>query len=254
MKLYKQKHPTDTLHACNLCALISLEQYLAWKLLQRDSTYYQKILHRNPKKQQKLLDFLERFTLVENVIVDTEIFKHTFKCTFPGCGACCFAGTLVKENEIQRVTEIIDEIIPYLNESKKRRLNKLDNKFYTNYPLDEYHRLRTWNGSCIFLMDDKRCAVHTYCNESGKNWINFHFDLCVTYPLRIYGEVGIIQIEEELFRGDYVFPCFNKKREPGVNHEIDLIYSMRDVIIDRFGTDFWVSLEIEYKSYLESWF
>jgi hypothetical protein len=36
-----------------------------------------------------------------------------------------------------------------------------------------------------------------------------------------------------------------------VNPEIDLVYYMKNVIVDRFGLDFWIALEKEFKASLE---
>lgn len=217
-----------------------------------DSSYLEQLIRKKPRKKEKIIEFYNRFTLVQDIIVDTEIFNHTFKCKFPECGQCCFAGTAIKYDEIKRIEPHIDGIKPYLNESNSKRLTKLQNKFYTNYHLPEYYKLRTWKGNCIFLMDNKLCSIHKYCIDNGLDFIRLHFDLCVTYPLRISPTDKIIKIEEELYREEYVYPCFNK-RDPNspINPEIDLVYYMKNVIVDRFGVDFWFALEKEFKGYLE---
>jgi hypothetical protein len=212
--------------------------------------YLKQVLKDNPKKKNQIMEFLKRFTLIEDIIVDKEIFKHTFKCTFPGCGLCCFAGTRVSQKEINRMEPVIDEIKLNLSKSKVKRLDKLGNSFYIKFRGRGY-KLRTWNGSCIFLMEDKRCAVHKYCIDKNIDWINFHFDLCVTYPLSINTSDGVIQIEEELYKGEYVYHCFKKKKDVELDLDNDLVYYMKDVIIHRFGNSFWKKLE---KRYLEkSW-
>lgn len=211
-------------------------------------SYLQEVLERNPHRKKHILDFINRFTVIDDVLVDKEIFNYTFKCTYPGCGLCCFAGTLVAKEEINRVIKRVDDIKPYLSVSKIKRLNKLGNQFYTNYYVEGFFKLRTWNSSCIFLMEDKRCAVHTYCLDHGIDWIKFHFDLCVTYPLRINTNKKIIHIEEELYNREYVYNCFNIKKDGEENYESDLLYYMKDVIVDRFGLGFWEAMENKYKS------
>jgi len=212
------------------------------------SSILEQVLERNPRKAKKVLSFLDRFTVIGDILVDREIFNYTFKCTFPSCGLCCFAGTVVTIDEINRVTGIVDDLKPYLSESKVKRLDKLGNSFYTDYPVEGLFKLRTWNRSCIYLMEDERCAVHKYCLDNGIDWVKFHFDLCVTYPLRISRSRGIIHIEEELYNREYVYHCFNKKEEGSrENKEIDLVYYMKEVIIDRFGQSFWEDLENRYK-------
>ena len=170
-------------------------------------------LDKNPRKKKQILAFLNRFTVIDDVLVDKEIFKYTFRCKVPGCGSCCYAGTLVTQNDIDRVAGIVDKLKLYLSESKVRRLNKLENVFYTEFPVEGFYKLRTWGSSCIFQMEDKRCAVHKFCLDNGVDWIKVHFDLCVTYPLRISKKRDMIHIEEELIKREYVYPCFNKKDE-----------------------------------------
>ena len=217
------------------------------------SSYLEQLIKEKPRYKQQIINFYNRFTIIKDIIVDTELFNYTFRCKVPGCGLCCFAGTAVRLEEIKRIEPIIEQIKPYLNESNVRRLNKLDNRFYTKHRIAGFYKLRTWKGSCIFLMDNKLCSIHKYCLDQGLDFVSLHFDLCVTYPLRISREERIIHIENELYLGEYVYPCFNK-REPNsvVDPEIDLVYYMKNVIVDRFGLDFWIALEKEFKASLET--
>jgi len=206
------------------------------------------VIDKNPHKKKQILDFLDRFTVIENVLVDKEIFNHIFNCKVPGCGSCCFAGTLVTLDEINRIKPILDKIKEYLSESKIRRLNVIKNEFYTKFPIEGFFKLRTWNSSCIFLMEDKRCAIHMYCLNNEINWIKFHIDFCVTYPLRISRKKDIIHIEEELINKEYVYPCFKRKDKfSEKDTKTRLVYYMKNVIIDRFGKSFWIALEKKSK-------
>ena len=216
--------------------------------MEQYSPHLKQALDKKPRKKKQILDFLNRFTVIDGVLVDKEIFNFTFKCTSPGCGSCCFAGTLVTLDEINRVNSIIDKLKLYLSESKVRRLKKLENVFYTGFPVEGFFKLRTWNSSCIFLMEDKRCAVHKFCLDHGIDWIKFHFDFCVTYPLRISKKRDIMHIEEELINKEYVYPCFSRRDENSeTDVEAHLVYYMKNVIIDRFSEEFWEALERKYK-------
>ena len=46
--------------------------------MEKKSSYLQEILKKNPKKKKKILEFLDRFTIVNDVLVDKEIFNYTF--------------------------------------------------------------------------------------------------------------------------------------------------------------------------------
>ena len=37
----------------------------------------------------------------------------------------------------------------------------------------------------FFLMADGFCAVHKYCNDSGRNWVQDKFNICTTFPLDV---------------------------------------------------------------------
>jgi hypothetical protein len=95
-------------------------------------------------------------------------------------------------------------------------------------------------------MDDKGCAVHKYCTDNSLNWVKFHFNRCVTYPLNIIPEKNFIQIAEELFERGYRLPCFGRSEDAAGQSAEPLIYSMKEVIIDRLGRAFWEALEKEY--------
>jgi len=207
------------------------------------TSYLEEIFLKNPKKKKNILEFIERFTVIEDVFVEKEIFNHSFKCRYPGCGICCRDGTSINMDEVNRVAKSIEEIKTYLDESKIKRLDKLNNVFYRKNKREGSWRLRTWNSSCIFLMEDKLCAIHKYCMDNDVDWIKFHFNLCVTYPLRINKEQNFIHIEEELKNREYVLPCFNKYGEEDYDESNMLIYSMKDVILDRLGKNFWMALE-----------
>jgi hypothetical protein len=198
------------------------------------------LIKKNPKKKKQIVEFVYKFVLIEDIFVDKRIFEYSYKCKTPGCGICCFDGTAVTKEEISRISTVIEKIKPYLSPSNRQRLSKLDNVFYRKNVRKGLWRLRTWNSSCIFLMEDKLCAVHKYCLDNNINWIKFHFDLCVTYPLRISRKEDFIHIEEELATREYTLPCFNTYESSPSNH---LIYTMKNVIIDRLGHRFWEALE-----------
>lgn len=199
------------------------------------------------RQEKRLMQFLQDYILIEGVLVQKELFNYSFKCKYPGCGVCCYAGTCVTKEETQRVGDVIEEIKKYLSPSKVQRLNKLKNKFYRKNYLIGYWRLRTWEGFCLFLMEDGGCAVHKFCMDTGRNWIQFHFNLCVTYPLRIDVKERLIQIEEELFEQKYSVPCFGLTVDGDTGHHNEpVIYSMKAVITERLGEEFWKALEKKY--------
>lgn len=195
-------------------------------------------------KDARLYDFLRKFMVIEGVLVDKKIFDYSFQCVYPGCGVCCLAGTSVHGDEIRRIGHVIEDIKPYLSPSKRKRLDKLKDVFYRKN--GDAWRLRTWKASCIFLMEDQGCAVHRYCNDNHVNWIRFHFDLCVTYPLRILPEDQFIQIEEELFEAKYHVPCF-RAYDAADPTTTPMLYYMKAVIVDRLSQRFWDALEERFR-------
>ena len=65
---------------------------------------------------------------IDNVLVSDEIVKEQFVCDLNICkGACCVdgdAGAPLDKNELKKIDEVFDNVLPYLDEQSKMELNK----------------------------------------------------------------------------------------------------------------------------------
>ncbi|WP_457557345.1 hypothetical protein [Candidatus Harpocratesius sp.] len=97
---------------------------------------------------------------------------------------------------------------------------------------------------CIFLMNNGMCALHKYYIEYNQNWIKEKFNICTTFPLDLRPQDGTIAFMKDF--DDFTFgevECLSKdrnlKKQLGYPQIID---SMKDVIVDRFGISWWNAL------------
>ncbi len=192
------------------------------------------------------MNFFRKYKLIQNYLVETRIITYLYECEYQqGCSSeCCSIGAWITGDEIKRVQKALNDIAPYLNDAKKRRLKHLRNRFIQKSGWAGTWKIRTWKSSCIFLMDNGACAVHRYCLDNGIDWIRFKFDICATFPLIIYYEKRLIRL---INSGWEVVACLNLSDEEKQKKQMKpLVYSMKDILIDRLGMEFWNALEFEY--------
>ncbi|MHA1750955.1 MAG: DUF3109 family protein [Candidatus Helarchaeota archaeon] len=190
-----------------------------------------------------------KFIIINGIKVEKKILDFYFKCiNKSNCKSkCCYLGAYVTKEEIQRIRKDILKIKKYLSEQKIKRLNKLHNKFVENKDWNKLWKIRTWNGSCIFLMENGECAVHRFCIENKINWIDYKFNICVTFPLDIRPHENIIEFMNDLENEEFDIWCLRLPKEEKIKLGIrPIIYTMKEVIINRLGYEFWKELEKEY--------
>lgn len=65
---------------------------------------------------------------IDNVLVSDEIIKEQFVCDLTSCkGACCVdgdAGAPLNKDELDKINEVYDKVLPYLNEESIKELNR----------------------------------------------------------------------------------------------------------------------------------
>lgn len=104
---------------------------------------------------------------------------------------------------------------------------------------------------CIFLMKNGLCALHKYYLDTGQNWVTQKFNICTTFPIDARVEDKTLAFMKEF--DDFAFAeieCLSGDME--MKEDLDypqLIDSMKDVIIDRFGKEWWNSLNNFAKDY-----
>lgn len=65
---------------------------------------------------------------IDNILVSDEVLKEQFVCDLTSCkGACCVdgdAGAPLNKDELDKINQVFDKVVPYLNEESIKELNK----------------------------------------------------------------------------------------------------------------------------------
>lgn len=66
--------------------------------------------------------------VIDNILVSDEIVKEQFVCDLSKCkGACCVdgdAGAPLEKAELEKINEVFDTVLPYLNNESKKELER----------------------------------------------------------------------------------------------------------------------------------
>ncbi|MCF2139554.1 MAG: hypothetical protein K9W44_05830 [Candidatus Lokiarchaeota archaeon] len=182
---------------------------------------------------------------------------------------CCYTGCYVSMEEIKRAEVLLPKIFPDLQEDAKNLLNINNNQIYLPDDYDREENLykircspNEWNfnedddeeeddefslpprNHCIFLMKNGLCALHKYYIKYNQNWIKEKFNICTTFPLDLRPQDGTMGFMNEF--DDFAFgevECLSKNRNLKEHLGYpQIIDSMKDVIVDRFGISWWNAL------------
>lgn len=65
---------------------------------------------------------------IDNILVSDEVVKEQFVCDLTSCkGACCVdgdAGAPLQNDELDKINQVYDKVLPYLNDESIKELNK----------------------------------------------------------------------------------------------------------------------------------
>lgn len=65
---------------------------------------------------------------IDNILVSDEVIREQFVCDLTKCkGACCVdgdAGAPLQKEELDKLNEVFDKVVPYLNEESKMELDR----------------------------------------------------------------------------------------------------------------------------------
>lgn len=126
---------------------------------------------------------------IDNILVSDEIIHEQFVCDLHKCkGGCCVdgdAGAPLAKEELEKINEVYDAVLPYLPEESKKELEK--NGRYL------YNREFGWvtptieSKVCVYGITDKdgivKCGIEQAYNDGKISWkkpISCHL-----YPIRI---------------------------------------------------------------------
>lgn len=194
---------------------------------------------------------------------------------------CCYAGCYVSAQEIRNVEKILPDILKDLQDDSQRVIEQYNNQIYdpsdriieddlykircapTEWYYEESPQLSKMSADeieqimekefkfppknhCLFLMKNGFCALHKYFLEIGEIWYHKEnkFNICTTFPLDIRVQdhtIGFMENFEEFFFEKVACVSYDEELKKALNMPY-IIYSMKEIIIDRFGETWWKAL------------
>jgi len=113
---------------------------------------------------------------IDNVLLSDEILTEQFVCDLHSCkGACCVdgdAGAPLSKEELKKIDEVYDSVLPYLNEQSKAELRRQGRYVYDK----EYGWVTPTINSqvCVYGIKDSqgvvKCGIEQAYNEKKVTW------------------------------------------------------------------------------------
>jgi len=189
---------------------------------------------------------------IDNILVSDEIISEQFVCDLNKCkGGCCVdgdAGAPLADDELQKLNEVYNAVLPYLTEESKMELKRQGKYVYDR----EFGWVTPTIASkvCVYGITDKngivKCGIEQAYNDGKVKWkkpISCHL-----FPIRIQ--------KSKNKQTDYVN---YEPREDlcqsacslGKKLKVPVYIFLKDALIRKYGTEFYESLEATAK-HLES--
>jgi hypothetical protein len=185
---------------------------------------------------------------IDNKLVSDEIIEEQFVCDLNKCkGGCCVdgdAGAPLTKEELDKLNEVYDAVLPYLDEENKRELQKQGRYVYDK----EFGWVTPTIASkvCVYGITDNngivKCGIEQAYNDGKVNWkkpISCHL-----YPIRI-----------KLSRNKLTEYVNYEPREDlcsaacalGKKLKVPVYVFLKEAIIRKYGVEFYETLEATAK-------
>ena len=190
------------------------------------------------------ITFAPDMIAIDNVLISDEIVEEQFVCDLNKCkGGCCVdgdAGAPLNKDELQKINEVYEAVLPYLREESKRELVRqgkyvYDKEFGWVTPTIE-------SKVCVYGIIDKngivKCGIEQAYNDGKVQWkkpISCHL-----YPIRIQ------QSRDK--QTDYVN---YEPREDlcgaactlGKKLKVPVYVFLKDALVRKYGSEFYETLQ-----------
>ena len=190
------------------------------------------------------ITFAPDMIAIDNVLISDEIVEEQFVCDLNKCkGGCCVdgdAGAPLNKDELQKINEVYEAVLPYLPEESKRELERqgkyvYDKEFGWVTPTIE-------SKVCVYGIIDKngivKCGIEQAYNDGKVQWkkpISCHL-----YPIRIQ------QSRDK--QTDYVN---YEPREDlcgaactlGKKLKVPVYVFLKDALVRKYGSEFYETLQ-----------
>jgi len=181
---------------------------------------------------------------IDNKLVSDELIEEQFVCDLSKCkGGCCVdgdAGAPLNEDELDRINEVHDAVLPYLTDESRRELERQGRYVYDK----EFGWVTPTIGGniCVYGITDKdgvvKCGIEQAYNDGRVNWkkpISCHL-----YPVRIklsknkLTEYVNYEPREDLCKAGCSL---------GKKLKVPVYVFLKESLIRKYGTEFYEALE-----------
>ncbi len=181
---------------------------------------------------------------IDNVLVSDKIVSEQFVCDLNKCkGACCVdgdAGAPLDKSELKHIDEVFDKVLPYLNETSKREIEKQGRFVYDR----EYGWVTPTINSqiCVYGIVDKngivKCGIEQAYLDGKIKWkkpISCHL-----FPVIVKkSSDGITEYANYEPREDNCKAACSL----GKQLKVPVYQFLKEPLVRKFGEDFYQALE-----------
>lgn len=181
---------------------------------------------------------------IDNILISDEIVQEQFVCDLNKCkGGCCVdgdAGAPLNKDELEKINEVFDAVLPYLPEESKIALQKqgryvYDKEFGWVTPTIE-------SKVCVYGITDKngivKCGIEQAYNDGKVKWkkpISCHL-----FPIRIQQSRNK---QTEYVNYEPREDLCSAACSLGKKLKVPVYVFLKDALIRKYGTAFYETLE-----------
>lgn len=182
--------------------------------------------------------------VIDNILLSDEIVEEQFVCDLHKCkGGCCVdgdAGAPLSKEELQKIDEVYEAVLPYLDEENKKELHKQGNYVYDN----EFGWVTPTIASkvCVYGITDKdgivKCGIEQAYNDGKIKWrkpISCHL-----FPIRIKQSKDK---KKEYVNYEPREDLCSAACSLGKKLKVPVYVFLKDALIRKYGSVFYETLE-----------
>ena len=181
---------------------------------------------------------------IDNILVADAVLSEQFVCDLSKCkGACCVdgdAGAPLENDELDKLNEVYDAVLPYLNETSKKELERQGRYVYDR----EYGWVTPTINSkvCVYGIHDKdgvvKCGIEQAYIDGKVKWkkpISCHLFPVITKESKRSNDVYVnYEPREDHCKAACTF---------GKKLKVPVYVFLKEALVRKFGKKFYAALE-----------
>ena len=181
---------------------------------------------------------------IDNILVADAVISEQFVCDLSKCkGACCVdgdAGAPLENDELDKLNEVYDAVLPYLNETSKKELERQGRYVYDR----EYGWVTPTINSkvCVYGIHDKdgvvKCGIEQAYIDGKVTWkkpISCHLFPVITKESKRSNDVYVnYEPREDHCKAACTF---------GKKLKVPVYVFLKEALVRKFGKKFYTALE-----------